>query len=153
MRPYRKERVANVVRNVVGEAIVHRMQDPRIEPLTTVTRVEMTGDLALAKVYLSVHGGDAVERRTLWAIRHAAGFLQRALAQELPIRQCPELRFDIDRGVKEARRTMELLEENRRREPQHFDWEGEHEEISPDEADPADRGSTGPCQTSEGVGE
>lgn len=114
MRPYRKERVARVVRQVVGDAILHRLQDPRIEPLTTVTRVAMTGDLSIAKVYLSIQGDEATERRTLRAVRHAAGFIQRTLARELPVRQCPELRFDLDQGVKEARRTMELLAENQR---------------------------------------
>ena len=62
MRPFRKERVASVVRQVVGEAVVHGLHDPRIASLTSVTRVEMTGDLQIARVYLSVHGDEAAER-------------------------------------------------------------------------------------------
>ena len=94
------------------------MQDPRITALITVTRVEVTGDLALARVYLSVQGDEHTERRTIAALRHARGFVQRKVAQALSIRQCPEVRFEIDEAVKGARRTMELLEENRRREPE-----------------------------------
>ena len=97
--------------------IAHKLHDPRIDPMTTITRVELTGDLLIAKVYLTVQGSDTDQRRTLQGIQHAAGFLQRQLAQELQIRHCPTLRFEIDHGVIGARRTLELLAENRRRDP------------------------------------
>lgn len=127
MRPYRKEKVASLVRRIVSEAIVHRLHDPRVAPLTTVTRVEMTDDLLIARVYLSVPGDDAVESRTIAAIRHAAGYIQRMVAHELSIRQCPELRFEIDKAVKGVRRTLELLEDIRRREPELFESQEDDE--------------------------
>ena len=127
MRPYRKEKLASLVRQIVSEAIVHRLHDPRVAPLTTVTRVEMTGDLLIARVFLSVPGDDAAERRTIAAMRHAAGYIQRMVAGELSIRQCPELRFEIDRAVKGVRRTMELLEDIRRREPELFESQEDDE--------------------------
>lgn len=111
---HRKEKLSSLIREVVSEIIARKLNDPRIEPLTTVTRVEMTGDLAMAKVFLSVTADDAAERRTLQAIRHASGFMQRILAGQLAIRQCPQLQFQIDSGAKTARRTMELIEQNRR---------------------------------------
>ncbi len=118
MRPYRKERIANAVRNIVGEAIAHKMHDPRVQPLSNVTRVEVSGDLQLARVYLSIPGGEVAERRSLIAIQHATGYLQRMVAGQLQIRQCPELRFLIDERVKGTLRTMQLLEENRRKYPE-----------------------------------
>lgn len=121
MRAYRKEKVSSVVHQIVGEAIAHRLNDPRVAPLTTVTRVAMTGDLLVARVYLSIPGNEATERLTLTAVRHASGYIQRMVARELPIRQCPELRFEIDAAVKGVRRTLELLAENRRREPESFE--------------------------------
>lgn len=132
MRPYRKQKVANAVRHIVSEAIVHRMNDPRVAPLTTVTRVEVTGDLMIARVFLSVQGGEAVESRTLAAMQHAAGFIQRMLARELSLRQCPEIRFEIDEAAKLARRTMELLAENRRSEPEIFELEDTQSEACAD---------------------
>ena len=129
MRPYRKEKVASVVRQVVSEAIVHRLHDPRVEPLTSVTRVELSSDLLVANVFLSIHGDDATERRTLTALRHAAGFIQRTLASTLSLRQCPELRFDIDEQTKGVQRTLALLEENRRLDPELFETE---DQESPD---------------------
>ena len=151
MHPYRKEKVASVVQHVVGEAIAHRLHDPRVAPLTTVTRVEMTGDLLIAKVYLTVQGGEAVERRMLAGMRHAAGYIQRMLAGELSMRHCPELRFDIDESVKQVRRTMELLAENRRREPELYEPDGTHGDASCDETSPADSTTDEPSE-SDGVG-
>ena len=118
MRPYRRERIATAVRNIVSEAIVHKLHDPRIEALSSVTHVDVTGDLQLAKVYLSVPGGDAVERRMMAAMVGAAGYIKRMIAEELQLRQCPELRFFVDEGAKTARRTLELIEENRQASPE-----------------------------------
>jgi len=105
--------LASVIRNVVGNAIAHRLHDPRVEPLTTVTRVELTSDLLIARVFVSVPGGEVVERRTTAALRHAVGFVQRLVAAELTIRHCPEIRFDVDESLKIARKTLALLEEAR----------------------------------------
>ena len=115
MRPYRKERVGSLIRDLMGEALAMQISDPRVAPFTTVTRVDVSGDLMVAKVYLSVRGGDAVERRTLAGILHARGFLQGIVARNLSMRQCPELRFQIDEQAKTVRRTLELIEENRRK--------------------------------------
>jgi len=140
MRPYRRERVASLVHEIVGEVVAHGLNDPRVEPLTTVTRVEVTGDLEFAKVYVSIPGGDAAESRTLTAIRHAAGFLQRILGQELTMRQCPVLRFEVDESVKTARHTLALLAEERRKHPEVFAVETETEaELNADEDADAER--------------
>ncbi len=111
-RGFRKERVATAIRRIVCETIAHGLNDPRVSPLTTITRVEMSSDLMVARTYFSVRGGDAVERNTLRAIRSASGFIQRRVAQQLPLRQCPELRFDVDQRAKNVRNMMELLAEN-----------------------------------------
>ena len=120
MRPYRKEKVASVVQEIVSETIVRRLSDPRVSPLTTVTRVKVSGDLLVATVYLTVTGDEGAESRTVQAMRHAAGYIQRMVASELDMRQCPELRFEIDETLKKVKRTLDLLRENRRTRPDLF---------------------------------
>ncbi len=117
MRPFRKEKIASVIRQVVSEAIAHKLHDPRVDMLTTVTRVEMAADLLIAKVFLTVAGGEAIERRTLKGVVSAGGYLQRQVARELQIRHCPTLQFEIDRQEKGARRTLSVLAENLRQDP------------------------------------
>ncbi len=114
MHPYRKEKLGSLVQEVISDIIIRHLNDPRVEPLTTVTRVEVSGDFLIAKVYLSIQGDEAGERRTLQAIRHATGYMQKLLAERLVIRLCPQLRFEIDQAAKTAQRTMKLIEENRR---------------------------------------
>lgn len=138
MKPYRKQRLASLVRDIVADAVHHRIHDPRVAPLTTVMRVEMSGDLQIAKVYVTVPGGEAAERRTLAAIKHAGGYIQRRVAHELSIRQCPELRFEIDERAKRLQETMQLLEENRRKHPEWFESNGKYLGQSEDLEEPED---------------
>ena len=118
-----------------------------------MARVEISGDLQIARVYLTVPGGEAAERRTLAAVRHAGGYIQRMVASELTIRQCPELRFDIDERAKRVRETMQLLEANRRNRPELF----EEENAPPDPGNNAGHGAAddenGSPETSERVEE
>ena len=142
MRAYRKERVASRIHEIISEAILQRINDPRVSPLTTVTRVQVTGDLLIATVFLSVSGDAADERRTITALRHAGGFLQRMVAGELEMRQCPELRFEADEHLKRVRYTLQLLEENRRNLPALADAGGGAAVVSelPPESNDGDRG-------------
>ncbi len=137
MRPYRKEKIANAIRQIVSTAIVHQLNDPRIAPMTTVTRVEMTSDVQVAEVFLSIpEVNEVAEQLTFKAIRHAAGFLQRQVAQGLSLRQCPELRFSIDEREKGTKRMMALLAENRRNEPELYEPD-EGEEPEPETSEGA----------------
>ncbi len=134
MRGFRKERVASAVQEIVSHAIAHELNDPRLAPLTTVTRVEVTGDLLVAKVYVTVPGDASTERRTLAALQHATGYVQGIVARELNIRQCPELRFELDEAWKEARRTLELIEENRRKRELTIETESRGRQPSDEES-------------------
>ncbi len=111
MRAHRLERIASTVRWVVSDAIANRLNDPRVSHFTSVTRVEVAGDLSVAKVHVSVMGTPAEERRTLHALRHAAGHVQRLLARRLETRQCPQLAFEIDPSLKGTAETLRLLNE------------------------------------------
>ena len=93
MGSYRVDKVASIVRDIVGEAMTTHLHDPRISPLASVTRVEVSGDLQIARVYISVIGEAATGRRTLAGLTHAAGHIQRLVARQLTIRRCPQLRF------------------------------------------------------------
>ena len=138
MAPFRKQKVASVVRDTISDAIARKLSDPRIAPFTTVSRVEITGDLAVATVYLTVQGEPAAERNTMRAMHHATGFLQRFVAQALTMRQCPELRFQLDESSKIARETLQLLAENRNKRMEELDdslvENGEH--LSEDDREP-----------------
>lgn len=85
--------------------------DPRLSSgvLVSITDVELTEDLRYARVYVSILGSEEQEREAFAAIRHAAGFLRRELAQRLSLRHVPELAFFVDPSVQRGARINELL--------------------------------------------
>jgi len=100
-----------VIRAVVSDAIANRLNDPRIEPLSSVTRVEVTADLEYAKVWVSVMGSEGAQRKTLAGLRSAAGYMQKLVAGELNIRTCPRLSFHLDESIKRGEQTLRLIEQ------------------------------------------
>jgi len=111
MKGHRPERVATIVRSVVSDAIATKLSDPRIAPLASVTRVEVSGDLEYAKVWISVLGEESAQRRTLAGLCSAAGYVQRLVGSELSIRHCPKLSFHLDTSLKKAAETIRLIDE------------------------------------------
>ncbi len=117
----RTERLGNLFRSTLGELLFSKLSDPRIEPgKTSITRVEMAEDLLTAKVYVSVMGTDADQRRTVRALQHAAGRIQELLARQIRLRSTPILQFVSDENFKKTLETYALIqkamEEIRRKE-------------------------------------
>ena len=111
MKGHRPERVATIVRSVVSDAIATKLSDPRIAPMASVTRVEVSADLEYAKVWISVLGDDSGQRRTLAGLCSAAGYVQRLIGAQLSIRHCPKLSFHLDTSLKKAAETIRLIDE------------------------------------------
>jgi ribosome-binding factor A len=132
MKSHRPERVANVVRSVVSDAIANKLSDPRVEPFTSVTRVEVSGDLEYAKVWVSVMGSAVEQERTLKGLQSGRGFVQQLLSKELAIRVCPRLSFHLDQSIKRGAQTLELIERvTAEREEREVDWNRTDNEANP----------------------
>lgn len=110
MKSFRPERVAHVIREVVSTAINSKLNDPRIAPLSSVTRVEMSADLEHAKVWVSVMGDAATGRRTIAGLKAAAGYVQRMVGAELTMRTTPHLSFHLDESLKKAAETIRIID-------------------------------------------
>ena len=106
----RRERFASALRAVVANLVQTELNDPRLRGILTVTRVEVSPDLRLAKVYVSVLGNEGEQKSTLAALRHGAGHLQGLLKKHLEFRVCPILDFRIDEHLKESLATMALID-------------------------------------------
>ena len=118
MKPYRAEKVASEIREVVGGAIVNHLSDPRISHFASVTRVSVSADLAYADVYVSVMGTDVEQRRTLAGLLHARGHLQGLVARRLRIRQCPEVRLHLDESIKRGAEIIRIIDETMGKRPE-----------------------------------
>jgi ribosome-binding factor A len=105
----RMRRVDEAVREVLSDAISHKVKDPRIG-FVTVTAVETAPDLRRARVFVSVLGSEGVRRRSLQGLRSAHGILQRAVAGELRLKHTPTLEFVYDDTSERGMRIAELID-------------------------------------------
>ena len=105
----RPERVANLMRREIADILANELRDPRLGAMVSVTDVEVTGDLSFARVFVSVLATDPERDRTLDGLARAAGYIRRALAPRLGLREVPELRFLLDESLAKGARVDELL--------------------------------------------
>jgi ribosome-binding factor A len=110
MPSHRSLRIAQAIREVVATAILFEVADPRVRSVT-VLRVEVSGDLRQAKIYVSVMGTEIEQQQALQGLNHAAGFLQARVAARLQTRFTPILSFKTDDSVKKSVAIGRLIDE------------------------------------------
>ncbi|MDJ0786542.1 MAG: 30S ribosome-binding factor RbfA [Myxococcota bacterium] len=112
----RTERVGEEIRSELARLLREEVSDPRVG-LVTLTRVDLAPDMRNARVYWSRvqerGGGNEPEddQRAEAGLASAAGFLRRRLAQLLPTKRVPELRFRHDPSLALGSDTLALLRE------------------------------------------
>ena len=107
----RLERINALIRNTIGELLLAKISDPRIDPArTSVTRVETADDLLSAKVFVSVIGTEGDQRRTLAALKHASGHIQELMMRQIELRSTPILSFILDTQFKKTLETLSLIQ-------------------------------------------
>ena len=97
----RKARVEHALKEALQAAITNDVKDPRVRAATLVTiaKVELNVDLAVANIYVSVIGDDAVADGVIKGLAKAAGFLRGPIGRELNLQHAPELRFMLDVSI------------------------------------------------------
>ena len=106
----RSLRVADQIQRELAVLIRDEVKDPRMG-MVSISGVEVSRDMAHAKVYVSVLGEAQVAADSLEALNHAAGFLRRELGRRMLLRSVPQLRFIHDRSLEEGARMSALIDE------------------------------------------
>ena len=110
----RPDRVADQIRSELASLVAREVHDPGIG-FVTFTRVQMSADLQLARVYyttLGTTGPDANARKnTARALDRATPFLRRRIGQTLRLRRVPALTFHYDESIAGQDRIEQLLNE------------------------------------------
>jgi ribosome-binding factor A len=97
--PKRAVRVAELIHKQLAQSLRRDLSDPRLHDVF-VTRVELTDDLQIAKVFVRLQTGDSPESRAraLQGLRSAGKLLRKGVRDAVDLRRLPELRFAIDEG-------------------------------------------------------
>lgn len=106
----RARRVADQIQRELAEILRAELKDPRVR-LVTVTGVDVSVDLAHAKVYFTSLAGDAERQEIAAGLARAAGFLRTALGQRMRIHNIPELHFVHDASVEQGVRLSHLIDQ------------------------------------------
>jgi ribosome-binding factor A len=107
---HRAERVADQIRTEMGMLLAREVHDPGIG-FTTVTKVRVTADLQLARVYYTTLGDATARRNASLALRRAAPFLRHQIGQRLRLRRVPVLEFVFDSSIEGQDRIERLIQQ------------------------------------------
>jgi ribosome-binding factor A len=117
--PRRPDRVAEAVREEIATLISAGVKDPRVTGFVTITGVEMTRDLAIATVFVSIYGEEAVRTATLEGLQASAPSMRAPVGRALKLRLAPNIIFRIDESVARAARIETLLNSVKPSDPAH----------------------------------
>ena len=110
MNNKRLNRISGEVKKVVSEVISNGLKDPRVNLMTTVTKVEVTRDLRFAKIYISVLGDKEEKDETLLGLESAKGFIRKEIGSRIDLRYAPEPMFYLDESIEQGIYMSKLIE-------------------------------------------
>ena len=109
---FRLERIGKLIQEKIGAMLLDgSIKDPRVSSFLSVTRAEVSRDLAWADVYISNIRENANIERGAEGLQSAAGFIQSQLAAMMHIRKTPKLRFHADSSIRDGFAMIKKIEE------------------------------------------
>jgi len=106
----RPDRVGEAIRDELSQLIARDVHDPGIG-FITLTRVSVTSDLQIARVYYTSLGDEKAQRETAKALQRATPFLRRQIGARIRLRRVPELTFFFDKSIGHTDRIEQILQE------------------------------------------
>jgi ribosome-binding factor A len=106
----RPDRVADQIRGELAMLLARDVHDPGIG-FVTLTRVQVSPDLQLARIYYTVLGDEKSRANSAKALDRAVPFLKRQIGSRLRLKRVPELKFHYDEAVAGQDRIDRLLNE------------------------------------------
>jgi ribosome-binding factor A len=106
----RSQRIAERIFEELSTLLIMEVADPRLTNVS-ITHVSVDRELAFAKIFVSSYEGSSVSEDILEGLNHAKGFLRRKLAQLIPLRSFPQLRFYWDPIPERADHIDKLLDD------------------------------------------
>lgn len=109
MAGYKINRVTSDIKITLSE-LLREIKDPRVSKLLSIVKVDVSGDLSYATVYVSAIEGYQKTVESVKALKGAAGYLRRELGARLRLRKVPELRFIADDSIEQSANISKIIE-------------------------------------------
>ncbi|MBO5104086.1 MAG: 30S ribosome-binding factor RbfA [Ruminococcus sp.] len=101
MANFKNSRMAEDIKREMT-AILRELKDPRIDPMLTVVRADLSGDMSVCKIYVSSFQGIERTKESVKGLTSACGFIRRELFHRLKMRKSPELTFIADNSIERS---------------------------------------------------
>ena len=98
MAGFKMGRVTSDIKLALSE-ILREVKDPRVSKLLSIVKLDVSGDMSYAKVYVSAIEGREKTEESVKVLKKAAGYIRRELGMKLKLRKVPELRFVADDSI------------------------------------------------------
>ena len=108
MNKARAQRIALSIQQELGEMLQRDIKDPRIG-FVSITHVDVSRDLSVAKVYVSHLGNEDETQSSLTGLKSAAPFLRGEVARRLHLRLAPQLDFRLDTSIIDSMHIQDIL--------------------------------------------
>ena len=105
---HRSERVSELIHRLISDIVRNELRDPRLR-LVTITDLQLSRDLAVAKVYFTSMDDTADLDEIAGVLGKAAGFIRSQVGSEIRLRSAPELRFFKDEAELRGRHMSRLI--------------------------------------------
>ncbi len=109
MEGKRSEKIADLIQKEVSHMLVRTLKDPRIG-FVTITKVAVSEDCRLAKVYFSVTGSSDERERSTDGLNSAKGYVRKELGRRIRMKYIPEIIFQFDPSIEYAIHIGEVIE-------------------------------------------
>ena len=106
----RNQRLGSQILRTLNELVQRESKDPRLNGVS-LSAVELSRDLGVARVYFSQLNPDADPMGAQTGLDRAAGFLRSKLGSALKVRRVPELRFVHDQSIAKGAEMGRLIDE------------------------------------------
>ena len=104
----RADRVSGLIQETLSDLLNKSIHDPRLQ-MITITKVKMSADLRLARIYFAIYGDDKKSEDAAKGFESARGFIKRILASKLGLRYMPDLKFFYDDSLDYGSHIDQLL--------------------------------------------
>ena len=109
MAGYKINRVTSDIRLCLSE-LFREIKDDRISKLLSIVKLDVSGDMSYATVYVSaIEGSQKTEESVKVLNKSAAGYLRRELGARLKLRKVPELRFVADNSIETSAKISQII--------------------------------------------
>jgi len=106
----RHQRLGAQILRSLSELLRFETKDPRLRDVS-LTHVDLSKDLSVARVYFSLLGPDADPQRAVAGLDKASGFLRSKLGRAIKVRHVPELRWVHDDSAEQSIRISGLIDD------------------------------------------